>query len=221
MRLKEQLSYFALILLVYVSVCLNILLIPCATHINIYNEIIIETDDFFFERDLDFKSGLEINQSHRNLIYESHFESWDSLYTLYNTFIKNEFITSTIVDYSHFFEVPVHKMIAMAFVESCFNPKAINRSNGNGSKDYGLFQLNSKTFYEYDQAYLMDVETNVHFAVQHLLGEYEKYESWEKAVIAYNAGNVSKVFQSSIDYFLKVQKYEKMLDKIYHEWRLR
>lgn len=42
----------------------------------------------------------------------------------------------------------INTMICIAYRESKFNHKAINHYNRNGTKDYGLFQINSVWFKE-------------------------------------------------------------------------
>jgi hypothetical protein len=58
-------------------------------------------------------------------------------------------------------------MVAIAYDESGFKPKAVSRPNTNGSKDYGLFQINTVHFREtafvkngWNATTLLDAHTN-------------------------------------------------------------
>lgn len=57
------------------------------------------------------------------------------------------------------------------------------------STDYGLFQLNSRTYKNYTDEQLLDVNTNVRLGVQHLAQNLSDFDGNEKrSVMAYNAG---------------------------------
>lgn len=51
-----------------------------------------------------------------------------------------------IYEWSIMLGLDYNLLLAIAYHESRFNPNAINRSNSNGTVDYGLFQVNSSNF---------------------------------------------------------------------------
>ena len=85
-------------------------------------------------------------------------------------------------------------LIAIARVESDFNPKAVSPPNKNGTRDYGIMQVNENTarHYGYDPAQLVDsVPDSVTVAarllsdVRHELGNAYTHRT---LIAAYNAG---------------------------------
>ena len=84
------------------------------------------------------------------------------------------------------YDIPITLLMALIEVESNFNPRAVNKHNGDGSRDYGLMQLNSDTFAEYSRDELLDVDNNLLLGCSYLRGLYDKYGNWYMAVYRYN-----------------------------------
>lgn len=87
-----------------------------------------------------------------------------------------------------------HLLVAIAKTESGMNPRAINRSNKNGSYDIGLMQINSRWLptlrkFGIEEEHLWDPCVNIHVGAW-VLGDNMRRlgNSWE-AVGAYNAAN--------------------------------
>jgi soluble lytic murein transglycosylase-like protein len=84
---------------------------------------------------------------------------------------------------------------AMAKVESNFNPNAISPPNTNGTRDYGLLQINSVNFSKLslDVANVLDPDINLNAAVS-LLKDYQSqladagHTAINEVVSAYNEG---------------------------------
>jgi soluble lytic murein transglycosylase-like protein len=92
----------------------------------------------------------------------------------------------------------IHPLILFSIAkrESNFNPRAINK-NSNGSKDFGLMQINSTWIKKLKQYGISEKELflpcfNIHIGAW-ILRQYINYygPSW-RAVGAYNAGNSSQ-----------------------------
>ena len=65
-------------------------------------------------------------------------------------------------------EKDVNTLACIAVKESNLNPKAINHRNRNGTKDYGLFQINdvNKKLCKTNSKKLLDVHNNIKCAVK-------------------------------------------------------
>lgn len=89
--------------------------------------------------------------------------------------------------------LPAALLIAIAEQESGFNPRAINTTNRNGTRDVGLMQINSMHLptlsrFGIGERELFDPCTNVHVGAWVLADAIARHGySWE-AVGAYNAG---------------------------------
>ncbi len=66
------------------------------------------------------------------------------------------------------YDIPVSLLFSIIFVESSFNPDALNK-NRNGTSDYGLMSLNSRTFQNYTKDRLYDTETNIRLGCEYLV----------------------------------------------------
>jgi soluble lytic murein transglycosylase-like protein len=85
-------------------------------------------------------------------------------------------------------------LIAIAKVESNFNPAAVSKPNANGTRDYGIMQINEKTaqHYGFDPPSLVDnvgdsltVAARLLTDVRHELGNAFSHRT---LIAAYNAG---------------------------------
>jgi hypothetical protein len=86
---------------------------------------------------------------------------------------------------------------AMATQESGLNPRAINRSNANGTVDYGLMQINSFWLptlgrYGITQAHLFDPCINASVGAWILARNFARHGVTWRAVGAYNASSIEK-----------------------------
>ena len=85
-------------------------------------------------------------------------------------------------------------------LESGWNPKALSRENYDGSRDYGLMQINSTNF-KYAETIVfkaLGVKYNPYEPYHSmlvgctLLGElYKEFKNWENALQAYNCGSTA------------------------------
>jgi soluble lytic murein transglycosylase-like protein len=111
-------------------------------------------------------------------------------YTAVMSFLEEEVgcsdIRDTIVKHALDHNIPVLTAVSLAWQESRYNSLAINRNSS--STDYGLFQLNSKTFSTFTSDQLFDIDTNTKEAMTFLNYLILRFESWDMALVAYNAG---------------------------------
>jgi hypothetical protein len=163
--------------------------------------------------DRDFVSRFDVNKKNQDLIYNGDYKR---VFDFYDTLIKNEKVTGSILKYSHDKKIPVNLVVALCYVESKFKPNAVGKNGSNGSFDYGLFQLNSNTFKSHDKKYLMLIDNNVDLATEHLKTLFDKYLNWEESTVAYNGGNTSDINNLTLKHFVSVMKYERDLDVLYN-----
>ncbi len=109
--------------------------------------------------------------------------------------------------------LPVQWLYAISFTESSFNPKSKNK-NANGSRDYGLMQINSiwkkeakRMGYSWHKIKTNPC-TNVMFGGHILKANLKRTKSISKAIGAYNAGfaNTAKAKRLRNKYYQKVRK---------------
>jgi len=93
-------------------------------------------------------------------------------------------------------KVPVIVLCAVASAESDWRPDAVGKANRDGTRDYGLFQLNANTIPVLKKAYWdrkekfnwRDPEHSMYLGACYLAENYALFGSWSKAIMAYNAG---------------------------------
>ncbi len=111
--------------------------------------------------------------------------------------------------------VPLSILLAVAYTESRFKPKARNK-NKNGTRDYGLMQINSLWS---KQAHKMGFSwskikhspcDNVMFGSHILRSNHKRLGSWKSAIGAYNAGfgNTAKAKKRRNKYYNLVMKHK-------------
>lgn len=141
----------------------------------------------------------------------------------YNQFTRNDSVSRSIIEESLRNNVPIHISFSVAFTESRFNPRAINTSNSNNSRDYGLFQLNNRYHHLPHDEYF-NVSSNTRMGIEYLRDMIE-YSNNDViiAIKAYNAGP-TRVFsrgdipESTYEYAEKILSYEDMLNVVFNEW---
>lgn len=122
--------------------------------------------------------------------------------------IKNNDIAKYMVKYSKIYDIDTMFLVALAKVESHFNPKAVNY-NVNGSVDRGICQLNSNTFPYLSKRDFFNPEVNIKHAANLLSWCIKKSKNNNvKALAFYNAGigNVSnkRVGETTLNYIQKI-----------------
>ena len=166
---------------------------------------------FLFIVSLCYSENKYQNKNHINKRIKELFKDGkaDLIYSFYDKFIHNKELTINIINNALCTDVPLHYFIAIAYQESRFNLKARHKKNSDGSIDYGIFGLNSKTYRQHSKEYLEKIENNCRLASLHFLGVYSRFENWYSAIGAYNAGNENNI---NFKYVRNVLLYSDMLD---------
>ncbi|MBN1241387.1 MAG: transglycosylase SLT domain-containing protein [Spirochaetales bacterium] len=114
-------------------------------------------------------------------------------------------------------EVPPALAFAVAWEESHFNPRALNRNSD--SVDRGLFQLNSKSFPKLATGEFYDIPTNIRLGVAHLDFCLDKGGNEVAALAIYNAGltRVGKggTPRSTLDYAARIVRWRDDLEDLF------
>jgi len=151
----------------------------------------------------------EINKAIRDRIEQDQI---DQVAQIYKDLVGNLVLVYSIIGYAVEYDIPVSLLFSIIYVESSFNPKAINK-NSNGTYDYGLMSLNSKTFKGYSREQLFNIETNLRLGCEYLMWLKKRYKTWGEAVIHYN-GLYTKGAGS---YMVKVMEKEREFEKLFNE----
>lgn len=141
---------------------------------------------------------------------------------LSNIYDVPEHIVQPILRYSLYYDVPFNLIMGVVFVESRFDPRAINRSNRNGSVDYGLFQLNN-SYRDMTVAEFLNVETNSREGISYLADMIRYFDGDViSAIAAYNAGpyrvDENNIPESTQMYIIKVLEAEDTFNIILNEY---
>lgn len=110
--------------------------------------------------------------------------------------------------------VPLRLLAALIYTESRFIIDARSPVNQNGTRDYGLMQLNSANYalfkvYVGGKEYNMsNPACNVHIGAAYLAELYAMFGNWTQAIAAYNAGAYAarnkRVPKSTLEYIKRV-----------------
>lgn len=128
---------------------------------------------------------------------------------------RNSKIAETILDAALSNNVPVNVAFAIAWQESRFNSQAINE-NGNGTIDNGLFQINE---YYHPAVDAHDIVEASHYAMEYLNIQYRRFDSWDIAIVLYNAGNVENLSDHSMRYLASVLEKENEYNERFNNFR--
>jgi len=135
----------------------------------------------------------------------------DEFIHLYGKFITDNEIAKVIINVSLSKDIPINIAFALAKVESNFNIRAIRKNKT--SIDYGLFQLNNKSFPNVDY---FDLYVNTKIALSYLKELYMRTDSWELAIVYYNSGfRRISVPVNSLNHLRKVLIEERKFDNFF------
>ncbi len=203
MRTKEK-----IILSVFLSIMLGILSTNMFFNLNA-SEVDPGVETVTVVRYKQFLQREEINDAVRDKINQGkkYF-----IMNIYADLIGDPSLTHLITSYALEYDIPISLLLSIIYVESSFNPAAVNK-NSNGTYDYGLMSLNSRTFKGYTDEQLYNVETNLQLGCEFLVMLKEKYRTWGEAVIHYN-GLYTKGAGS---YMVKVMEKEREFESLFND----
>lgn len=108
---------------------------------------------------------------------------------------------------------PIDFVMSVGWWEGGHQLEKVDGPNENGSYDVRPMGLNSYTYKRYSISDLQRVEVNIPFGVVHLVGDFQKWGSWENALVAYNTGGMKNVGADQVTYVVRVLRHEWELDR--------
>lgn len=169
------------------------------------------------ELDLKKNEGLPVQLSqtedlglylYRNPLTKNHIVSY------FDQLTGSSKITDIILRNASKNNISVSLAFSLAFVESSYNPNAVNRNTS--SIDRGLFQLNSKSFPDLAEADFFDPEINAKYGLVYLAKSIKKGGNEIVGLAMYNAGSGrvtgSGTPKMTLDYISKILDYKKRID---------
>jgi soluble lytic murein transglycosylase-like protein len=206
-----------LVLWVIVSLILGMLFMNMYLNLNEMNEMneMNETEVTINKpnvAEIQYKPYLqrnEINDAVKSMMEQGRMQ--DAL-KVYESISGDPSLTHTIMNYAVKYDIPISLLFSIVSVESNFNSRALNK-NRNGTHDYGLMSLNSRTFTGYSKEQLYEIEINLKLGCEYLLMLKNKYKTWGEAVIHYN-GLYTK---GAASYMVKVLEREREFERLFNE----
>lgn len=117
-------------------------------------------------------------------------------------------------------EIPLSLAFALAYTESRYNPKAVNK-NRNASIDRGLFQLNNRSFPQLKEEDFFNPAVSAKYGMSHLRFCLNVAGNEVAALAMYNAGTnkvrADSTPQTTLNYVGKIMAYQDKLDKLFAE----
>ena len=118
-------------------------------------------------------------------------------------------------------DVPLSLAFALAYTESRYDAKAVNKNNRNGSIDRGLFQLNNRSFPQLKESDFFNPAVSAKYGMSHLRFCMNVAGNEVAALAMYNAGTnkvrADNTPQSTLNYVGKIKAYQEKLDKLFAE----
>lgn len=151
------------------------------------------------------------NPSHRQVVLD-----------FYTEFSGDPAIAQAILEACDSNEIPPGLAFALVATESDFNPRALGYNSR--SRDYGLFQLNSKTYPDLKPEEAFDPQTNAGLGAAHIRQSLEVSQSLSEALAVYNAGPrralSGRLPPSTREYVRKVLNLKNDLENRFLDWIL-
>lgn len=107
--------------------------------------------------------------------------------SFFNQYTHNSVVSITIIQEAIKHQIPVNIAFSLAWRESRFDIDIVSSKNHNGSRDWGLFQLND-TYYKWSHKDFFNIKKNTRAGLAHLEYCLDKTGNLQMALAAYNAG---------------------------------
>jgi soluble lytic murein transglycosylase-like protein len=173
--------------------------------------IVIREKQHYYER-------MTINQRIKEL---QKIGGYSEVLEHYSEIAQDSDIALMILNVAIVHDVPVNLAFALCRQESNFKVSALNENKTKEgkvwSRDYGLFQLNTKRFGSYykkhGKEWVMEPQNNIFLGIKELRDLYERHGGWDIAIIKYNGG-----FERGADmHLVNVYQYEREYDRGFNE----
>ncbi|MDR0387137.1 MAG: lytic transglycosylase domain-containing protein [Treponema sp.] len=122
------------------------------------------------------------------------------------------------------FDISPSLAFALCWVESQFNPTAINKTNRNGSIDRGLFQLNNLSFPKLKETDFFNPSVNAYYGMAHLRWCLDAGGSTVAGLAMYNAGtgriNAEGAPKRTLDYISRILEFQQKIEDTFASYPL-
>lgn len=129
----------------------------------------------------------------------------------------SEKISEVILSNAVIHNIPPALAFALCEAESSYTPRAVNRSNRNGTVDRGLFQLNSATFPDLAAEEFFDIDENAKLGLGHLRWCLDTAGTEVAALALYNAGsgtvNSARTGMTTLNYISRILKNRRGIEE--------
>ena len=146
------------------------------------------------------------------------FQEW--VISFFAGICSNREVAAAILQNADQFNVSAALAFALSWEESRFNPRAVNRSNRDGSVDRGLFQLNNRSFPNLEINTFFDINTNVRYGISHLRHCLDVGGTEVSALAMYNAGygrvNSSGAPRVTLNYISRILNNKSKVETRFH-----
>jgi len=149
--------------------------------------------------------------------YYKNLTTKHSVVDFFTSLTKSAPIAVAILDNAVKHQVPASLAFAIAYEESRFNPKALNKNDT--TVDRGLFQLNSLTFPQMSEKEAFDPSHNAKEGLNYFKHVLDISGNAVSALAMYNAGK-TRVSQrgapiTTLDYISRILNYEKNINSLF------
>lgn len=142
----------------------------------------------------------------------------ESVIWFYNQITGNKVVTEAILIYADENDIPLSLAFALAYSESSYNVKAVNK-NSNHTIDRGLFQLNNNSFPNITEEDFFDPYVSAKYGLSHLRFCLDVAGNEVAALAMYNAGTRrvknGETPQVTLNYVSKIMNYKKGVDDLF------
>lgn len=171
----------------------------------------------------------EENKRIQDLISEGRF---DDVIDFFAQYTGNRYNASAVILPALHKKVPVLMWFALVKTENWdFNPRAVSKSNENGTRDLGMGQGNSVTYADIPVEKMLDVDFNMDLLTDHIVALYEGRDprsakkvrsggSWDDALLFYNTGPYpaeDRVKLASVHKLQNIYEWERLYGKAFWE----
>jgi soluble lytic murein transglycosylase-like protein len=137
---------------------------------------------------------------------------------------NSEEIASSILANASAFDISPSLAFALCWVESRFNPTAVNYTNRDGSIDRGLFQLNNQSFPKLKETDFFNPSVNAYHGMAHLRWCLDTGGSLVAGLAMYNAGTgrvkAAGASKRTLDYISQILEFQRKIENAFAEFPL-
>jgi soluble lytic murein transglycosylase-like protein len=142
----------------------------------------------------------------------------ESVTWFYTQITGNKVVTEAILMAANENDIPLSLAFALAYSESSYNVKAVNR-NSNHTIDRGLFQLNNNSFPSLREDEFFDPYVSAKYGLSHLRFCLDTAGNEVAALAMYNAGirrvKNGETPQVTLNYVSKIMNYKNGVDDLF------